>query len=125
MEYYPQFVSDIRELLGSHPFQQPANSGVFTNAATKDIFSAVYMAPAEEAVEKYRLFKLAWDLVGTEFASHHTQYEMFYAGPKHVTRGRLGFYFDWSLVDAEAEKAMASISGYAEIVKEGKERSSH
>jgi 4-hydroxyphenylacetate 3-monooxygenase len=125
MEYYPQFVSDIRELLGSHPFQQPANSGVFTNAATKDIFSAFYMAPAEEAVEQYKLFKLAWDLVGTEFASHHTQYEMFYAGPKHVTRGRLGFYFDWSLVDAEAEKAMASIGGYAEIVKEGKERSSH
>jgi 4-hydroxyphenylacetate 3-monooxygenase len=111
MEYYPQFVSDIRELLGSHPFQQPANSSVFTNAATKDIFSAFYMAPAEEAVEKYKLFKLAWDLVGTEFASRHTQYEMFYAGPKHVTRGRLGFYFDWNLVDAEVEKALASIGG--------------
>jgi 4-hydroxyphenylacetate 3-monooxygenase len=115
MEYYPQFVSDIRELLGSHPFQQPANSSVFTNDATKDIFSAFYMAPVEEAVEKYKLFKLAWDLVGTEFASRHTQYEMFYAGPKHVTRGRLGFYFDWDIVDAEAERAMASIGGYAEV----------
>ena len=120
MEYYPQFVSDIRELLGSHPFQQPANSSVFTNEATKDIFATFYMAPVEEAVEKYKLFKLAWDLVGTEFASRHTQYEMFYAGPKHVTRGRLGFYFDWDLVDAEAERAMAGIGGYAEIEKESR-----
>jgi 4-hydroxyphenylacetate 3-monooxygenase len=123
MEYYPQFVSDIRELLGSHPFQQPANSSVFTNEATKDIFATFYMAPIEEAVEKYKLFKLAWDLVGSEFASRHTQYEMFYAGPKHVTRGRLGYYFNWDLVDAEAERALASIGGYSEIEKESQEHS--
>ena len=123
MEYYPQFVSDIRELLGSHPFQQPANSSVFTNDATKNIFESFYLAPVEEAVEKYTLFKLAWDLVGTEFASRHTQYEMFYAGPKHVTRGRLGFYFNWDIVDEQAAKAMDSIGGFKDVAGESQKNS--
>jgi hypothetical protein len=44
------------------------------------------------------------------------QYEMFYAGPKHVTRGRAGFYFRWNAVDKEAERALASLGGYDELV---------
>ena len=68
--------------------------------------------------EKYKLFKLACDLVGTEFASRHTQYEMFYAGPKHVTRGRLGFYFNWDIVDEQAARAMDSIGGFNDVADE-------
>ena len=34
-----------------------------------------------------KFFKLAWDAVGSEFASRHVQYEMFYAGASFVTRG--------------------------------------
>lgn len=109
MEYYPQFVLGIRELLGSHPFQQPADHSVFNNPATKDIFAKFYLANPTEAVERYKLFKLAWDLVGSEFANRHTQYEMFYAGPTHVTRGRLGYYFDWKVCEKEVERCVASI----------------
>ena len=31
-----------------------------------------------------KLFKLAWDMVGSEFAGRHLQYEKFYAGPAFV-----------------------------------------
>lgn len=80
MEQYPKFVQQIRELLGSHPFQQPADVSVFDDPETAAIYSKFAMAEAEEAVERYKLMRLAWDLVGSEFASRHTQYEMFYAG---------------------------------------------
>ena len=47
--------------------------------------------------------KLAWDAIGSEFASRHTQYEMFYAGAQFVTRGHALRTYDWkraeSLVD--------------------------
>lgn len=117
MEYYPEFVQTVRELLGSHPFQQPADASVFDDETAADIFSRFSMAPPDEALERYKLMRLAWDLVGSEFASRHTQYEMFYAGPKHVTRGRAGYYFRWDAVDREAARALASLGGYDELVK--------
>ena len=112
MEYFPEFVKNIRELLGSHPFQQPADASVFQNPDTREIFSQFYLAQPDQAIEKYKLMKLAWDLVGTEFASRHTQYEMFYAGPTHVTRGRLGFYFNWKTVDQDAERCLSAFAQY-------------
>ena len=116
MEYYPEFVQSVRELLGSHPFQQPADASIFDNEETTDIFSKFAMAAPEDSVERYKLMRIAWDLVGSEFASRHTQYEMFYAGPKHVTRGRAGYYFRWDLVDEAARDALASLGGYDELV---------
>ena len=34
-----------------------------------------------------KLFKLAWDLLGSDFAGRHMQYEKFYAGPSFVMNG--------------------------------------
>ncbi len=42
-----------------------------------------------------KFFKLAWDAVGSEFASRHTQYEMFYAGASFVTKAHSFRTFDW------------------------------
>ena len=42
-----------------------------------------------------KFYKLAWDAVGSEFASRHTQYEMFYAGASFVTKAHSFRTFDW------------------------------
>jgi len=117
MEYYPEFIQTVRELLGSHPFQQPADVSIYDNDETADMFARFAMATPEDSVEGYKLMRMAWDLVGSEFASRHAQYEMFYAGPKHVTRGRAGFYFRWDVVDEAARSALASLGGYDELVR--------
>ena len=39
--------------------------------------------------------KAAWDAIGSEFGSRHTQYEMFYAGANFVTTGHSFRTFDW------------------------------
>jgi 4-hydroxyphenylacetate 3-monooxygenase len=39
--------------------------------------------------------KAAWDAIGSEFGSRHTQYEMFYAGARFVTAGHSYRTFDW------------------------------
>lgn len=44
-------------------------------------------SPGYPAEERVKLFKLAWDVVGSEFAGHHHQYEMFYAGAPFVAKG--------------------------------------
>jgi 4-hydroxyphenylacetate 3-monooxygenase len=63
--------------------------------------------------------KAAWDAIGSEFGSRHTQYEMFYAGARFVVSGHSYRIFDWgaarSMIDhllstydiAEAVKSVA------------------
>jgi 4-hydroxyphenylacetate 3-monooxygenase len=48
--------------------------------------------PSEERV---KLFKLAWDLVGSEFAGRHHQYELFYAGAPYVAKGYSYRYYGY------------------------------
>ena len=117
LEYFPEFAQVLRELLGSHPFQQPSDLSIFENPETSDIYSKFAMAEPEDAFEKYKLMKLAWDLIGTEFASRHTSYEMFYNGAKHVARMRAHHYFRWDVVDDAAQAALDSIGGYEKYVK--------
>jgi 4-hydroxyphenylacetate 3-monooxygenase len=45
--------------------------------------------------EKVKFLKAAWDAIGSEFGSRHTQYEMFYAGARFVTTGHSYRTFDW------------------------------
>lgn len=116
MEYYPEFIQVMRELLGSHPFQQPADVSVFENPVTAAIYSKFAAAEPEIAVERYKLMRLAWDLIGSEFASRHTQYEMFYNGAKHVARGRAFQHFRWDVVERDAERALQNLGGYKELV---------
>ena len=46
-------------------------------------------------VERVKLLKLVWDVVGSEFGGRHTQYEMFYAGAQFVVRGHSFRTYDW------------------------------
>jgi 4-hydroxyphenylacetate 3-monooxygenase len=109
-ENVPVFLHGVRELLGSQPFQVAANSAVFSEAETCETLLAAFGSEStDDARHRYRLMKLAWDLVGTEFASRHLQYEMFYAGPKHVTRARLGNYFRWDVVAEAADRCLAEL----------------
>jgi 4-hydroxyphenylacetate 3-monooxygenase len=110
-EYYTEFVLGIREMMGSHIFQQPADASAFANEVTSDLLmEALHVGrTVDEARYRYKLIKLLWDLVGSEFASRHIQYEMFYAGPKHVTRGRSAHVFRWDQADRLLDRAMAQI----------------
>jgi 4-hydroxyphenylacetate 3-monooxygenase len=106
-EEYPHIVENVRELLGSAPFQMPADVSALADPAASEIFSEFTMLEGEALDERYKLMKLAWDLVGSEFANRHLQYEMFYAGPKHVTRGRASHFFGWPVAIAAAERALS------------------
>ena len=67
-----------------------------------------------------KFYKLAWDAVGSEYGSRHTQYEMFYAGATFVTKGHSFRCYDWEravgLVDEflgqyELEDELGALSG--------------
>jgi 4-hydroxyphenylacetate 3-monooxygenase len=108
-EQYPSFVENVRDLLGSTPFQVPASASVFDDKDVQEVYSQFLRVSADEALDRYKLIKVLWDFVGSEFASRHLQYETLYAGPKHVTRGRAGHFFDWDTVNELAARSVEGI----------------
>ena len=60
---------------------------VMENPDTRDLFEALWQTSDQSALDRYKLYKLAWDLLGTDFGGRHLQYERFYMGPAFVVRG--------------------------------------
>lgn len=74
----------VRELMGGGPFQMPADSSVLEDPQLRATFERYWSVQGHSATERMKLFRLGWDLLGSEFAGRHMQYEKFYAGPAHV-----------------------------------------
>jgi 4-hydroxyphenylacetate 3-monooxygenase len=82
----------------------PSSVDDFANPEIAGYIGLTQRSPVTDSVGRVKLFKLAWDVVGSEFGSRHLQYEMFYAGASMVTRGHAFRTYDWDravgLVDA-------------------------
>jgi 4-hydroxyphenylacetate 3-monooxygenase len=103
-QLYPRFVNTLRELSGGGMIMLPSSVEDFANPEMAECIGRTQRSPATDSVGRVKLFKLAWDAVGSEFGSRHLQYEMFYAGASMVTRGHAFRTCDWDgavgMVDA-------------------------
>jgi 4-hydroxyphenylacetate 3-monooxygenase len=71
-------------------------------------FSTYWQTPQGDALTRMKLFKLAWDMVGSEFAGRHLQYEKFYAGAPFIIRNHSYRETDWSEFNRLVEDFMGS-----------------
>ena len=94
-QLYGKVMSTLRELAGGGMIMQPSSLDDFGNPEMADIIEKTQQSPVAGARDKVKFYRLAWDVVGSEFASRHTQYEMFYAGAQFVTKGHSFRTFDW------------------------------
>jgi 4-hydroxyphenylacetate 3-monooxygenase len=85
-ESHSQIIDALRELIGGGIFQMPADASVMHEPKLKELFETYWQTPQLGAVERMKLYKLAWDLIGSEFAGRHLQYEKFYAGASFIVR---------------------------------------
>ena len=94
---YPQFITEIRELAGGGLIMLPSSAADLANPELARLFDTALVSAreGEDAYDRIKFLKLAWDAVGSEFASRHTQYEMFYNGAQFVTRGHNFRTYDW------------------------------
>ena len=97
-QFYPQLVHHVRDLGGASMIMMPPSVADFGNQETASFIHRTQRSPVAEPKDKVKLFKLAWDAVGSEFGSRQAQYEMFYSGGPFVTRGRSFQNYDWSTV---------------------------
>ena len=100
-ELYPQMINTIRELVGGAIIMLPSSAADFGNPELVSIIKNTQVsADGRGDTDRVKLMKLAWDVVGSEFAGRHTQYEMFYAGAQFVTRGHSFRTYDWDKASA-------------------------
>jgi len=104
---YNTVCDTVRELMGGGPFQMPADISVIQDPEMRKTFEEYWSVPGQDAVERMKLFKLAWDMLGSEFAGRHTQYEKFYAGPSFIVTGYNYLNAPWAEWDLLVDGAMA------------------
>jgi 4-hydroxyphenylacetate 3-monooxygenase len=107
-EMYPVVINTIRELAGGALMMLPSSAADFDNPEIARMISLTQVSPVMSGQDRVKLLKLTWDAVGSEFASRHLQYEMFYAGAQFVTRGHSYRTYDWDRATAMATKIMNS-----------------
>jgi 4-hydroxyphenylacetate 3-monooxygenase len=97
MENHSVLVDQIRELMGGGMFQFPASVSVLNDPSLKALFEEYWTTPKESALDRLKLFKLAWDLIGSEWASRATSYEKFFVGPAFSVRNYNFIHCPWEL----------------------------
>jgi len=107
---YPRLMEIMRRLGAGGLMQLPASSAAFDSPIGRDL-EKYYRGARISAWEKVALFKLAWDLVGSDFGSRHTLYELYYAGDPSVLMA--GFYreFDKAACVARVKEFLAQPAG--------------
>ena len=85
-------------------------SGVedFDNPQMASLIDKTQYSSIASPEERVKVMKLAWDALGSEFGSRHTQYEMFYNGPHFVALLRVFGAFDWNGATGMVNELMGS-----------------
>jgi len=108
-QLYPKVITELRNLAGGGVIMLPSSIEDFLDEEQADWIFKTQKSPTVAPFERVKFFKMVWDAIGSEFASRHTQYEMFYAGPTFVLRGHAFRRYDWSKANAAVDRLLASV----------------
>ncbi|MEV0073402.1 MULTISPECIES: 4-hydroxyphenylacetate 3-hydroxylase family protein [unclassified Amycolatopsis] len=110
-ELYPRVLAILRDLVGGGVLQVPSSVADMTSPETRADIDRYIYSPGTPAADRVKLFKLAWDAVGSEFAGRHHQYELFYAGAPFVVKG---YSFRNYGFDGPVSEVDRFLAGYSE-----------
>jgi len=105
---HSEICDTVRELMGAGVFQMPADISVLQDAEMSEAFETYWSTPGHSAKDRMKLFKLAWDLLGSDFAGRHMQYEKFYAGPSFVMNTYSNLTAPWKEWTGAVDDLLAS-----------------
>jgi 4-hydroxyphenylacetate 3-monooxygenase len=116
-EIYPRILHLIRELVGGGVIQLPSSYRDLAEPGPRTDLERYLQSPGMTGEERVKLFKLAWDAIGSEFAGRHHQYEMFYAGAPFVAKGYAyrNYGFDDALASVDSFLSSYSLADATEL----------
>lgn len=105
---HAEICDTVRELIGAGIFQMPADGSVLNDPKLREKFETYWSVPGQSASDRMKLLSLAWDLLGSDFAGRHMQYEKFYAGPAFAQNSYSYLDGHWKEWAATVDQLLAS-----------------
>jgi len=96
-----------REHSGAAMIALPSSVADFSNPEAAHDIERYIHSPGVSAQERVRLLKMAWDLIGSEFAGRHQQYEKFYGGASFLIKQNMYRNFDFARAERLVNAALA------------------
>ncbi len=115
-EIYPRIIQIVRDLSGVGVMQLPGSVDDMRHPEIGPEIERFVQSPGVSAEERVKLFKLAWDVVGSEFAGRHQQYEMFYAGAPFIVRGYSFRNYGYEQAVERVDEFLAGYSADGDLV---------
>jgi 4-hydroxyphenylacetate 3-monooxygenase len=109
-ELYPRMINVIRELAGGAFIMLPSSFRDWDNPDIAPLIRKTQRSSALDPEQKVKFLKAAWDAIGSEFGSRHTQYEMFYAGAQFVTAGHSFRTYGWKSSNDLVDRLLSSFA---------------
>jgi len=104
---YAGAIEALRTLCGGGVIQVPSSVADLLADEPGEDFRRYVRSPGAPAEQRISLFKLAWDVIGSEFAGRHQQYELFYSGGPFVARAYANRNFDWARGEQLVDRCLA------------------
>jgi len=92
----PKMVDIVRELSGGSMIALPSSVRDYENPEIAADMERYVSSPGSTSRERVALLKMAWDLIGTEFAGRHQQYEKFYGGASFLVKQNMARAYDFT-----------------------------
>jgi 4-hydroxyphenylacetate 3-monooxygenase len=108
-EHHSEIIDTLRTLAGAAPLQMPASIDLVADPELKDRFQRWWGTATMPAPDRLKLYKLAWDLIGSEFAGRHMLYERFYAGNSIIVRNQSDREAPWEQFNATVDGLLQQI----------------
>ena len=110
MSLQPELIDEVlfalREYSGGSVIQLPSSVASYVDPQSAADIDRYIRWPSGDSDDRVGLLNLVWDSIGTEFASRHLQYEMFYAGDPTVVQMRSFLSFDWGDATALVQQCL-------------------
>jgi 4-hydroxyphenylacetate 3-monooxygenase len=103
----PKLIDMARDLSGAAMIMLPSSHLDYKNPETARDIERYIASPGYPSKQRVALLKLAWDLIGSEFAGRHQQYEKFYAGPQLANKLHVYRNYDFARAKQFAEAALS------------------
>ena len=108
-EHHTEIIDCLRTLAGAAPLQMPASIDLFADDELRDRFTRWWGTASMDAGSRYKLYKLVWDLIGSEFAGRHMLYEKFYAGNSIIVRNQSDREAPWPKFHGIVDDLLAAL----------------
>lgn len=106
-ELNPRMIDIVRELTGGAMIMLPSSTRDYDNPAIAADLERYVRSSGTGSRERVALMKMAWDMIGSEFAGRHQQYEKFYGGASFLVKQNMFRTYDFDRAKRLVEAALA------------------